>query len=267
MNGLAVASGKQISNSLDFITTIFDEFGIEHQVRSAVTSVDKTTIYGEDYEGKRFAEPYDFAMLIPAFKGIPLRYIDRDGNDVTSKMVNPGGFILVDGVYGKPYDELIQNPHYWPATYKSPVYSNIFATGIAFAPPGPISRPFTNPNGVAISPALPRTGMVSGIIGRIVALNIIEEVRGTDKIHTERMTEMCAACIASMGDSLMDGSAAVMIIYPVVPNFKKYPASGGRDIFVSGMEMGLSGAWMKRMIQMTFMHKLRGRLFWSYIPE
>jgi sulfide:quinone oxidoreductase len=33
------------------------------------------------------------------------------------------------------------------------------------------------------------------------------------------------------------------------------------------MEMGLAGAWMKRMIQTTFMHKLRGRAGWRFIPE
>ncbi len=77
--------------------------------------------------------------------------------------------------------------------------------------------------------------------------------------HGERMTEMYAACIASMGDSLWDGSAAVIMIYPVVPDPQRYPNDQGRDLFVTHMEMGLAGAWMKRMIQTTFMHKLRGR--------
>jgi sulfide:quinone oxidoreductase len=266
VGGLVVATGKKVSSSEQFISTIFDEYDIESQVRSAVTRVEPGKIFGEDYDGNAFEQAYDFAMLIPGFKGIPLKYTDKDGNDITAKMTNPGGFMLVDGVYGKPYKELLENPQYWPATYKSPLYPNISAAGIAFAPPGPISKPHINPNGVSISPAPPRTGMVSGIIGRLVALNIIEELKGSSTIHTERMSEMYAACIASMGDSLMDGSAAVILIYPVVPNYLKYPV-GGRDLFVSGMEMGLAGAWMKKMIQMTFMHKLRGRLFWSFIPE
>ncbi len=44
-----------------------------------------------------------------------------------------------------------------------------------------------------------------------------------------------------LGDSLWDGSAAVIIAHPIVPDWKKYPVSG-RDMFVSNMEMGLSGA-------------------------
>jgi sulfide:quinone oxidoreductase len=55
--------------------------------------------------------------------------------------------------------------------------------------------------------------------------------------HGERMTEMYAACIASMGDSLWDGSAAVIMIYPVVPDHVRYPGGEGRDLFVTHMEM------------------------------
>ena len=85
--------------------------------------------------------------------------------------------------------------------------------------------------------------------------------------HYERMTEMVAACIASMGDSLWDGSAAVMVIYPVVPDMKRYPNEEGRDLFVSHLEMGVSGAWMKRMLHDTFIWKLRALPGWRIIPE
>lgn len=69
-----------------------------------------------------------------------------------------------------PYPELAQTPEAWPAQYQNPNYQNIFAAGIAFAPPGPISKPFTNKNNLTIAPAPPRTGMVSGVIGRVVAM-------------------------------------------------------------------------------------------------
>jgi sulfide:quinone oxidoreductase len=85
--------------------------------------------------------------------------------------------------------------------------------------------------------------------------------------HSERMTEMAAACIASMGNSLWDGSAATIIVYPVVPDLRRFPNEEGRDMFVTNMEMGLSGAWMKRMIHTTFMHKLQARIGWKLIPE
>jgi len=66
---------------------------------------------------------------------------------------------------------------------------------------------------------------------------------------------------------MWDGSAATIMIYPVVPDHVRYPNENGRDSFVTHMEMGLGGAWMKRMIHTTFMHKLRGRFGWKLIPE
>lgn len=109
--------------------------------------------------------------------------------------------------------------------------------------------------------------MVSGIIGRIVALNVIDLVRGKEPGHKERMTEMVAACIASMGDSLWDGAAATILIHPIVPDVMRYPDINGRDLSVSHMEMGLAGAWMKRVLHSTFIWKLKGNLGWKTIPE
>jgi sulfide:quinone oxidoreductase len=206
-------------------------------------------------------------MLIPRFLGQPMKVLDRDGNDVSADLLAPNGLVKVDAKYGLPYDELIKTPEAWPETYRNPKYPEVFAAGIAFAPPGPISEPHTTPNGLAITAAPPRTGMVSGIIGRIVALNIAELVNKGTTSHGERMTEMYAACIASMGDSLWDGAAATIMIYPVVPDFRRYPNEEGRDLFVTHMEMGLAGAWMKRMLHTTFIWKLRGRPFWRVIPE
>ena len=181
--------------------------------------------------------------------------------------MNKTGFVLVDGIYGLPYQRLSENSDACPSVYRNPTYCNIFTAGIAFAPPGPISVPHTNPKGTSISAAPPRTGMVSGIIGRVVAKNIIDLVKRGRMTHYERMSQMPAACIASMGDSLWDGSAAVIVVYPVVPDMRCFPKEAGRDLFVSHMEMGLSGAWMKRLIHSTFMHKLQGRIGWSLIPE
>ena len=56
-------------------------------------------------------------------------------------------------------------------------------------------------------------------------------------------------------------------MYPVVPDPHAYPNDFGLDPFVSEMEMRPAGAGMKRMIQTTFMHKLRGRAGWRFIPE
>jgi sulfide:quinone oxidoreductase len=267
VRGVHVKRKGQLLSSKEFIEAAMREYGIRWQVRTGVTSVEKGTIHWENFEGEKGETPFDFAMLIPRFLGQPLKVLDNSGADVSAELLAPNGLVKVDAKYGLPYDELIKTPEAWPETYRSPKYPEIFAAGIAFAPPGPISQPHTTPNGLAITAAPPRTGMVSGIIGRVVALNIAELVKKGTMSHGERMTEMYAACIASMGDSLWDGAAATIMIYPVVPDFKNYANEEGRDLFVTHMEMGLAGAWMKRMIHTTFMWKLQGRPFWRVIPE
>jgi len=267
VRGVQTKMGDQILSSENFMGAALNEYGIKWELQKAALRVEKDHIFWEDLEGNQGETEFDFAMLIPRFQGIPLKYIGSDGEDVSSKVVNASGFVIVDGKYGRPWDEMAKDPESWPAVYQNPNYENIFAAGIAFAPPGSISRPSINPNGLSITPAPPRTGMISGVIGRIVAKNIIDLIEKGEMTHSERMTEMAAACIASMGDSLWDGSAAVITIYPVVPDHQRYPNDEGRDLFVTDMEMGLAGAWMKRMIHTTFMHKLQGRFGWKLIPE
>lgn len=267
VRGLKTRQNGQLMTSEAFARAIFEESGITWEVGRAVQKVDENKIYWEDHDGNYGETEYDFAMLIPQFLGQPMKYIGKDGNDVSEKVVNKAGFVLVDGIYGLDYATLSRNPDAWPASYQNPNYPNIFAAGIAFAPPGSISEPHITPNGTKIVPAPPRTGMVSGVTGRIAAFNIIDMVTRGRMTHHERMSEMVAVCIASMGGSLWDGSAAVMIVYPVVPDWRRYPNEDGRDMFVSHMEMGLSGAWMKRMIHETMIWKQKGLPGWRIIPE
>lgn len=267
VRGLHVKHKGHLVSSEDFLKAIFKEYDLKAEVQKGVKQVEPGHIYWEDAQASEGETSYDFAMLLPRFQGMPFKYVGKNGEDVSAKVVNQAGFVLVDGQYGLPYEALAQNPDAWPAVYQNPNYRNIFAAGIAFAPPGPISVPHVNPKGTSISPAPPRTGMVSGIIGRVVAKNVIDLVKHGRMTHKERMSEMAAACIASMGGSLWDGSAATIVIYPVVPDFRRYPNEEGRDLFVSHMEMGLAGAWMKRMIHSTFIYKLQGHPGWQFIPE
>jgi sulfide:quinone oxidoreductase len=262
-----VEKGGRIARGGDLIEDAMDEFGIEKAVRRGVHEVDRNTIFWEDFEGNYGETGYDFAMLIPQSKGVTFPFFDRDGTNITSKVCNPAGFVLADGIYGLSYEELRETPHAWPAQYNHPVYRNIFSAGIAFAPPGPISRPHITKNGTAIIAGAPRTGMISGVTGRVVAFNVMDMIRTGRMTHRERMTEMLTVCIASNGKSLWNGSAIVMIIYPVVPDLKHYDNREGRDMFVTRVERGISGAWLKQMVETTFMHKFRGRAFWQFIPE
>ncbi|WP_129676670.1 NAD(P)/FAD-dependent oxidoreductase [Candidatus Chloroploca sp. Khr17] len=267
VGGLTARHKGQLLASEDFIKAVYKEYGIEWHVQRGVHKVDDRHILWEDYAGHYGETAYDFAMLIPQFTGQPIRYLGQDGSDIADKLVMPNGLVKVDAIYGLDYATLRNQPDAWPATYQNPTYPNIFAAGIAFAPPGPISAPHITPNGTAITATAPRTGMIAGIIGRITALNIAEMITSGTMHHRERMTEMFAACIASMGDSLWDGEAATIIMYPVVPDHRRYPNGTGRDLFVTHMELGTSGAWMKRMVHETFMHKFRARPGWQIIPE
>ncbi|MCB1175012.1 MAG: FAD-dependent oxidoreductase [Leptospiraceae bacterium] len=267
VDGITVYRGKETLSSKEFISAVFDDYGIEYHVQKGVKKVDGKALYWEDYEGQDGGMDYDFAMLIPQFTGVKFNYVGQNGEDLYDKVANPAGFIKVDGKYGQSYDDMIKDPESWPAVYQNPDYPEIFAAGIAFAPPGPISRPHKNPNGMLIAAAPPRTGMVSGVIGRVVAKNIISMIQTGKLANQERMTEMVAACIASMGNSLWDGSAATMVLYPVVPDHSRFPDTKGRDPFVTDMEMGLSGAWMKRLIHSTMIHKAKSRPGWKIIPE
>jgi sulfide:quinone oxidoreductase len=267
VGGIHTKKRGKIQSSEDYIKTLFNKYDIKWEVQKGVKKVDEVGIYWEDYEGNHGEAEYDFAMVIPQFIGQPIKYIGRDGKDVSINLINKGGFVLVDGFYGLPYKSLHYTPEAWPAIYQNPAYRNIFAAGIAFASPGPISVPHITPNGTNITAVAPRTGMVSGIIGRLVAKNIIGLIKDGKMAYQERMTEMFMACIASMDTSLWSGSAVPIALFPIAHNYLRFPNEYGRDEFITHFEGGLAGAWVKRIIHTTMLYKLRSYPGWQFIPE
>lgn len=264
VGGVSTSKHGYIMQSEQFLKSLFSESNIYYQVQTAVKKVEKGKVYWENYEGEFGETEYDFAMLIPQFQGTKIKYIDKDGNDIGSKITNPAGFMIVDGNYGKPWSELKASD--WPKTYQSPFYKNMFAAGIAFAPPGSISTPHVTKNNTVITAAPPRTGMASGIIGRVAALNVVDMINGKEPSHHEAMTEMPGACIASLGKSVWDGSAASIVMYPVAPDYERYPETG-RDLKITNMEVGLAGAWIKRSLHTLFIYKMKANPGWGFIPE
>jgi sulfide:quinone oxidoreductase len=153
----------------------------------------------------------------------------------------------------------------WPRYYQSPAYPNLFAAGIAFAPPHPISQLRTNADGLMISPAPPRTGMPSAMIGKAVAHSIVDMLGGRN-VHAASMAEMGAACVASAGANPFTGSAATITVYPIVPDYNRFPEYG-RDIDSTFGEIGLAGHWIKILLHHMFLYKARLRPGWALIPE
>ncbi len=267
MGGAFIKRGGYITPTKVFTESILAESQIKWVKRAGVKKVDDHKIYYENLDGEEYSLEYDFAMLIPAFAGVGIKAYGKNDEDITGKLFAPNGLMKVDADYTKkPFEEWSVND--WPSVYQSPVYENIFAPGIAFAPPHSISKPMQSKNGTPIFPAPPRTGMPSGVMGKVVALNLVNLIKKgrKDFKHRASMGKMGAACIVSAGYGLKNGMAATMTVFPVVPDWEKYP-DFGRDISYTVGEVGLAGHWIKLFLHYMFLHKAKGYPFWWLLPE
>ncbi|MBE0391573.1 NAD(P)/FAD-dependent oxidoreductase [Flavobacterium sp. PL002] len=266
MDGMLLDYNGLNMRSKDMIEMIFEDRGIKWILGAGVNKIEDGVAHYENLEGEFKSETYDFAMLIPAFSGHGFKGYDKNDADITDKLFK--GFMIVDADYTpRPYEEwTVQD---WPETYQNPSYKNIFAPGIAFAPPHSISKPRKSKNGTDIFPAPPRTGMPSGITARLVADNIIDSIKsGKESLHHKgSMGNMGAACIASAGFGMTQGSGVSITTYPIVPDYIKYPQTGGRDINKTFGDIGLAGHWVKLSLHYAFLWKAKMRPFWWLIPE
>jgi sulfide:quinone oxidoreductase len=267
MDGMLMSYGNSNMKSSDMIEMIFEDRGIKWILGAGVHTIEDGVAHYENLEGEQKSEHYDFAMLIPAFAGHGFKAYNKDDKDITEKLFK--GFMIVDADYTpKPYEDWrVQD---WPETYQNPSYPNIFAPGIAFAPPHPISKPRKSKNGTLISPAPPRTGMPSGITAKLVADNIIDTIKNGGEIslhHKGSLGNMGAACIASAGYGMSDGSGISITTFPIVPDFEKYPNTHGRKLGKTFGDIGLAGHWLKYTLHHAFMYKAKMKPFWWLIPE
>lgn len=267
MGGMFIRRGGYVTHSRVFTESLFTERGVEWITGAHVREVTPGRVVYESLDGEVGEVDHDVAMLLPPFSGVPLQAVDRAGHDITADLFTPNHFMRVDADYTrKPFDQW--SPDDWPATYQSPRYANVFAVGIAFAPPHPISKPMTSVNGTPISPTPPRTGMPSGVMARQVALNIADMMLGRAAGPTRRasMAHMGAACIASAGANALRGTAVAMTVFPIVPDFTKYPDTG-RDLAYTSGEIGLAGHWIKHALHYAFLYKAKARPLWRVVPE
>lgn len=266
MGGVHIKRGGYITNGKTFAESLMVERGIEWITRAHVKKVEAGKIHYETLDGSFHELEFDFSMLIPPFAGVGLKAYDKAGEDITSQVFAPNGFMKVDADYtARPYAEWSAGD--WPKTYQTPAYRNIFAVGIAFAPPHPISKPMQSANGTPINPTPPRTGMPSAAMAKAVAMSIRDMLNGSDKpTHSASMAEMGAACVASTGSDFFKGTAATMTVYPVVPDFEKYP-DYGRDTELTFGEIGLAGHWMKYLLHHAFIYQAKLKPGWSLIPD
>lgn len=266
MDGILLRYKNINMKSSEMVEMIFEDRSIKHITKAGVYKIEDGIAHYETLEGDHKKETFDFAMLIPAFSGHGFNAFDKKNENITHKLFK--GFMIVDANYtSKPYEEWsVQD---WPETYQNPNYTNIFAPGIAFAPPHTISKPRTSKNGTPIFPAPPRTGMPSGITAKLVANNIINHLlKGTPLTKDKgSMGNMGAACIASAGYGAFSGSGVSITTFPIVPDFKKYPNTHGRKMNNTFGEIGLAGHWLKLALHYAFIYKAKMKPFWWLIPE
>ncbi len=267
VGGIHLRRGGYRVHSKTFAESLYAERGIDWVTGAHVQKVDPGVVHYETLDGEEHALPFDFAMLLPPFAGQPLKAYDRAGTEITSEVFAPSGFMKVDADYTpKPFEQWRASD--WPRTYQSPRFRNLFAVGIAFAPPHPISRPRKSPRGTPIAPSPPRTGMPSAVMARMVAESLygMIELGLPSPTRTASLAEVGASCVASAGASWLHGSAASMTMFPVVPDFEKYPEYG-RDLRFTFGEIGSAGHWIKKILHHMFLYKARARPGWSLIPE
>jgi sulfide:quinone oxidoreductase len=268
VGGMVFERGGEKVTSEQWMLSLFRERGVKAITEAAVDSIEPGIIRYRQLDGELSELRYDFAMLLPPFRGVHLDAFDRQGESIQDRLFAPNGFMKVDADYAKkPFAEWRAED--WPRTYQTPDYARVFAIGIAFAPPHAISEPRFTPGGIAIAPAPPRTGMPSGAMGKAVALSIVDMIRSGSDVptHTASMAELSAACIASMGVGNLSGSAAAMTMTPIVPDVLRQPEGAGRELGATTGEVGLAAHWVKRLLHSAFLYKAKAYPFWYLIPE
>jgi sulfide:quinone oxidoreductase len=267
MGGAFIKRGGYITSTKIFTESILAEYGIRWIRQAGIKRLEPGKAFYETLDGENHEIEFDFSMLIPAFSGVGLKAYNRSEEDISANVFAPSGFQKVDADYTpKSFEEWKVED--WPSVYQNPVYPKLFATGIAFAPPHPISKPMRSKNGTIIAPTPPRTGMPSGVTGKIVALNIVDQIKtgNTNFHHKASMGKMGAACIVSVNYGMTKGMAATMTVFPIVPDWEKYP-DWGRDLSYTVGEPGLAGHWIKLLLHFMFLYKAKCKPFWWMIPE
>ena len=133
------------------------------RVEAGKLHVDELNESGE--VAKTHEVPFDFAMMLPAFKGV-------DAVAAVPELCNPRGFVLVDEFH------------------RNPTYRNIYSAGVCIAIPPVEVTPV--PTGT------PKTGyMIESMVTSIVH-NIADEINGKEPSTTATWN---AICLADMGDT------------------------------------------------------------------
>ena len=151
MGGIHFKMGGFATSSKVFAESLYAERGMDWILGAHVNRVEEGKVTFETLDGETDSQEFDFAMLIPPFAGVGLKAFAKDGSDITDTIFAPNGFMKVDAKYDAGAYENWKASD-WPKTLQNPTYKNLFAVGIAFAPPHIISKPMQSANGTPINP-------------------------------------------------------------------------------------------------------------------
>ena len=96
IGGLHAEKFGYVMSSKEFTESLFREKEIKFRVQAAVNNLAPGKASWETVEGENGETEFDFAMLLPPFAGQEIKYISKDGSDMSGDMTNAAGFMLVD---------------------------------------------------------------------------------------------------------------------------------------------------------------------------
>ena len=105
------------------------------------------------------------------------------------------------------------------------------------------------------------------MIGKAVARSIVDMIGGADRADPYRLDGRDGRRMRGLRRRQpFTGTAASMTVFPIVPDFERYPEYG-RDQERTFGEIGLAGHWIKILLHHLFLYKARLRPGWRLIPE
>ena len=124
MDGIHIRRGGYVTPSNIMTESLFAERGLRWITQAHVQGLEEGRASLEFLDGSEGEERFDLAMLLPPFKGVGLKALDRQGGDITDRIFAPSGFMKVDADYQpKPFEAWRASD--WPSTYQSPAYRNL----------------------------------------------------------------------------------------------------------------------------------------------
>ena len=263
VDGLHIQRGGYVVSSSMFAESLFVERGVDWILGAHVCQVDDKQVTYETLDGAQRELAFDFAMLLPPFTGVGLRAVDsRRGHHVQAlrpERLHAGRRQL--------HLEALRRvgPGDWPKSYQSPATQTSSRSASRSRRPTR-SRSPAGPGTVRSSPPRPRApGCRRGYGPHRGAQHRGHDPQGAEPHAHASMGEMGAACVASAGASLFwRGSAVSMTMYPVVPDYKRYPQSGETSCTRSARSARRT---LDQAVHHIFIYKAKLRPGWAMIPE